>query len=197
MGKHGTEYARVEKDHYPSPDWVTEALAQYVELKGRRVWECACGDGRMAEALKRAGAHVYATDVADYGYPELDELLDFTLQQPKIAFVVPRIITNPPSGKRTGKLAVRFAETGLRHIGKRGLLALLLPADFHSAASRRHLFTDCEAFAAKIVLNQRIVWFDRTDGKKEAPRENHSWFVWQCPRQYDPPVLLYADPTAG
>jgi hypothetical protein len=56
VGKHGAEYARVERDFYPTPSWVVaDALAEHVELAGVRVWEPACGDGRMAEALRRAG----------------------------------------------------------------------------------------------------------------------------------------------
>ena len=69
MGKHETSFARVERDLYPTPSWViSEALAQHVDLAGMRVWECACGNGQMAEALKAAGASVFASDVKDYGY---------------------------------------------------------------------------------------------------------------------------------
>ena len=115
---------------------MTETLADYVELKGRRVWEPACGDGRMAEALKRAGAQVYASDIEDCGYAGLNERLDFTsLQRPKIALLEPRIITNPPyayPGERSHRLATGFIAAGLHHIrrGGRGLLALLLPIGF-------------------------------------------------------------------
>ena len=43
MGKHGTEYARVERDLYPTPHWVvTHGLAEHVELRGLTVWEPAC-----------------------------------------------------------------------------------------------------------------------------------------------------------
>jgi hypothetical protein len=51
MGKHETSYERMPRDFYPTPAWVTEALAEHVELAGKRILEPACGDGRMAEAL--------------------------------------------------------------------------------------------------------------------------------------------------
>ena len=53
MGKHGTGYARVGRDHYPTPYWVIAALAEWLELRGLTVWEPACGDGGMAAALRQ------------------------------------------------------------------------------------------------------------------------------------------------
>jgi len=68
MGKHGTEYARAERDLYPTPAWVIAALAEHVDLRGLTAWEPACGDGRMAEALRAAGcARVYTSDIVDRG----------------------------------------------------------------------------------------------------------------------------------
>ena len=47
-------------------------------------------------------------------------------------------------------------------------------------------------------MRKRIVWFERDDGIREAPKENHAWFVWQRSplrvRQW--PVTLYAPATA-
>jgi hypothetical protein len=119
---------------------------------------------------------------SDHGYP-LDDTCDFTtgMRPAKLAgIVISVIITNPPGGPRN-KTAEQFIAAGLRHLQQQGggLLALLLPIDFDSAGSRRQWFADCQEFAAKIVLTKRIVWFERTDGKREAPKENHAWFLWQ------------------
>jgi predicted RNA methylase len=99
MGKHGAEYARVERDLYPTPNWVIAALADHVELHGLTVWECACGDGCMAEALRLAGcARVYCTDIIDRGTGQ-DETLDFlSAQAPKLERPPDLICTNPPFG---------------------------------------------------------------------------------------------------
>ena len=68
MGKHETGYARVERDLYPTPHWVVSALAEHVDLRGLTVWEPACGDGRMAEALRLQGcARVYTSDIVNRG----------------------------------------------------------------------------------------------------------------------------------
>ena len=114
MGKHESGYPRVDKDFYPTPSWVTNALAEHVELAGLRVWEPACGTGQMADALRAAGARVHATDIEDRGYSGFDGVFDFTsMAEPNHKFDT--CITNPPYGER-GKLAKAFIEAGLRRI---------------------------------------------------------------------------------
>ncbi len=174
MGKHGA-MPRVDRDHYPTPRWPILALAEYVDLAGKVIWEPACGDGRMAEAFKALdAARVHASDIADYGYPESQQL-DFLT-----AIAAPPntnlIATNPAWGK--GQLARQFAEAGLRLLPDGGMLALLLSVDFDSGVTRRHLFADCSAFFGKIILLDRIVWFANPDPSKESPKENCAWYLW-------------------
>jgi hypothetical protein len=181
MGKHETGYARVERDLYPTPAWpVTDALATYIELRGTTVWEPACGDGRMVEALRAAGcAEVYATDVVDRGAHQ-HELFDFLARglPSRCPTSFNGVVTNPPFGPR-GTLGTAFIKAGLTRIkSSGGFLALLLPADFDSAKSRIPFFGKCPPFTAKVVLTRRIVWFERADGVREALKENSAWFVW-------------------
>jgi predicted RNA methylase len=191
MGKHETGFQRIDGDLYPTPAWVVEALAEHIDLIGKTIWECAAGRGHMVEALRAAGAaRVHATDVFNHGYP-LDEILDFVTASPKLPFDM--IVTNPPWGIG-GKLAVKFIESGLRHVAGGAALALLLSADFDSATLRPRLFRDCNQFLGKVVLTKRIVWFNRTDGVREAPKENAAWYLWEPTvlRTRQPPVVLYA-----
>jgi hypothetical protein len=178
MGKHENGYPRVPRDLYPTPPWVTEALAEHVALAGRSVWEIASGTDQMAATLRAAGAHVYCTDIENYGGQ--DEVFDFLSgRRPKLDRI-DCAVTNPPFGKG-GKLAEAFIKSRLRwlrSIGSGGLLALLLPVDFDSAITRHALFGRCPQFRGKIILLRRIVWFARTDGKREAPKEWHAWFIW-------------------
>jgi hypothetical protein len=191
VGKHETGFARIERDHYPTPSWVVEALAAHVDLAGLRIWECACGDGRMAEALKAAGASVYASDVETRDY-RLDAVLDFLAGQIPEGERFDGIITNPPFGKR-GKLAEQFIKRGLKQIADCPFMALLLPADFDSAKTRPPLFAGCPHFAGKIVLTKRIVWFTNPDPRRENPKENSAWFLWsRNVIRGRPPIVLYA-----
>lgn len=196
MGKHETSFARVQRDHYPTPSWViTEALAQHVDLAGMRTWECACGTGQMSEALKRAGASVYSSDVKDYGYVGLDAVLDFVAGQHPNMARFSAIVTNPPFGNR-GKLAERFIAVGLQQIAEYGFMALLLPVDFDLAKTRMYFFAGCPHFAGKIILTRRIVWFANSDLRRENPKENNAWFLWsRNVIRGRPPVVLYAPKT--
>jgi hypothetical protein len=196
MGKHETSYPRIDRDHYPTPAWVTSALAEHIDLRRRVIWECAAGNGQMAEALAAAGAaEVYCTDIARYGYP-LDETFDFlSAQNPKL----PRfdgIVTNPAYGNKNA-LSVAFTKLGLERIRPGGFLALLLMNDIDSGVTRTALFRDHPHFVAKIVLTKRVIWFKRSDGEREGPKENHAWFIWQRPLLHvrRPPLILYAPET--
>jgi hypothetical protein len=194
MGKHETGFARVDRDFYPTREpWVTEALLAHIDLRDLVVWEPAAGQGHMAEVLKTSGAErVFCTDIVDRSYP-LDALHDFTSnRRPDFASSVYAIITNPPGGPRN-TTAELFIERGLQHIWHGGLLALLLPTDFDSAGRRRQWFADCPWFCARIALTRRIVWFERQDGTREAPKENHCWCIWQrtALRTRPAPITLY------
>lgn len=193
MGKHETSYLRVDRDHYPTPAWPIAALAEHVDLAGHDIWECAARSGQMAEALKSVGvAHVYCTDIAEYGYP-LGALFDFVSPQCLDLPEPHDTISNPPFGLR-GRTARAFIEAGLRRMTRGGILAFLLPADFDSAKTRVRFFGDCPAFLAKIVLTKRIVWFERSDGIREAPKENSAWYLWSQPDalRIRRPIILYA-----
>jgi hypothetical protein len=192
VGKQEVGFARVEKDYYPTPSWVIEALAEHVELAGLRIWECACGDGRMAEALKKAGASsVYASDVEDRDYG-LDAVIDFVVVKIPENEHFDAIITNPPFGNR-GKLAEQFIRTGLQLITACPFMALLLPVDFDSAKTRMPLFGDCPHYAGKIVLTRRVVWFSNSDPQRENPKENSAWFLWsRNVIRGRLPIVLYA-----
>jgi hypothetical protein len=175
MGKHESGYGRIERDYYPTPPWVIEALTEHIDIKGLHILEPACGDGRMAEALKAAGAEVFATDIEDRGYEHLNALVDFRLSTQPFQFDdFDGLVTNPPLGHR-GRLGASFIEIGLKM--NLGFMAMLLPADFDSAKTRPSLFGRCSKFAGKIILTRRIKWFDMP-GKNKSPKENSAWFLW-------------------
>ena len=199
MGKHETGYTRIPRDLYPTPAWVIAALAEHIDFQNLTVWECACGDGRMSEALKLAGcSRVYSTDIFDYGYAGQDEIFDFLSGEPKLPGLPDGIVTNPPFGKR-GKLAEAFIEAGLRRIASHaGFLALLLPHEFDCAKSRPRFFGDCADFVGKITLRRRVKWFEHPDKRKREPKENSAWFLFARDplRVRHRPIILYS-PQCG
>ena len=84
MGKHGTEYARIERDLYPTaPSWPVAALAEHVELRGKNIWEMACGEGCMARSLRAEGARVFESEISTTGTVRTRCSISYLLGRPQ------------------------------------------------------------------------------------------------------------------
>jgi hypothetical protein len=173
MSQRDSGYERKERDLYETPTWVTWALLPHLPWRPKRIWEPACGGGKMGNALVMAQFEVVASDI-DHGVNFLNE---------SHAHSSDAIITNPP---------YRFAEKFVAHAinliaPDEGMVAMLLRVDFDSANTRRNLFKWQPAFAKKVVLTKRIRWFE---GSKGSPSFNHAWFIWDW-KHKGPPTLAY------
>jgi hypothetical protein len=128
---------------------------------------------RLVVALRAEGFSVTAT--AD----------DFLVRNALPHSRVEAAVTNPPFGS-SGRLACQFIAHTLELVP---IVAMLLRIDFDSGKTRTNLFRDCQAFAHKIVLLDRIVWFERKGAP--GPSENHAWFIWNAQHR-GPPTIGYA-----
>src|SRR6476659_6295078 len=162
MSQRESGYERIERDCYETPEWVTRALLPHL-VNIKSVWEPAAGSGKMARVLEAAGLQVHSTDIA--GEQSVDA-----------------IVTNPPYFSATP-----FIEHALRLTSGGGKVAMLLRTDFDHAKTRRHLFSNCPAFACKIVLTKRIRWIENSTG---SPSFNHAWYIWDH-KHVGEPTLEY------
>lgn len=178
MSQRNSGYKRKERDLYETPAWVTQCLLPHIPDYVRSVWEPAAGSGKMADVLKST-YDVFQSDI--YPAKNLEKVADFLLVR-KIIPACQAIITNPPYEN-----AKNFIEHAL-DIGKADgiFIAMLLRTDYDHAKTRHHLFPDCSAFAKKVVLTKRIVWFE--GGK--SPSFNHAWFCWDWSHS-GPPTISY------
>jgi hypothetical protein len=169
-------YVRKANDQYETPPWVTDAVVPYIGALALHVWEPAAGSGKMVEALRNAGFRVTATDIGTG--------VDFLESRALPSDAIQAIITNPPYCD-----AQAFIEHALVLTKPVcGVVAMLLRCDYDHARIRRHLFADCRAFATKLILTKRIVFFDRPDA---APSFNHAWNIWDW-QHVGKPVIEYA-----
>jgi hypothetical protein len=179
-----SEYKRTPLDTYVTPVWVVRALIEHLPRWPDLVLEPACGSAEiMVEALRDVlpFAEVIGTDITINAG-------DFLTISPPAN--VDAVVSNPPF-----KLLDRFIERALditRPMA--GQVAMLARATADSAHRRRQWF-EHPAFAKKIVLTERIVWFERTDGKVAAPSEDHAWYCWSW-RHVGPPTIAYAPDIA-
>ena len=197
MGKHENGFERVDRDLYPTPPWVIDALAEHVNLAGKIIWECACGTGMMAEALKANG--VARVSVRTSLTTAIPGSTDCSISSP----VSHQTIDGSTKSSRTRPTGCATSwrksssRVGPQRLPPGGFPCLLLPVDFDAAKSRRHLFGHSPQFVAKIILTRRIVWFERSDGTREAPKENHGWFLFQRPglNGHAPAILRPGSPN--
>ena len=137
MSQRESGYHRKLLDQYETPAWVTLALIPHLPECTGKVWEPACGRGKMVAALQQAGLDAVGTDIT--------QGVDFLGQAPETG--VTAIITNPPYA-----LARQLIERAL-HFDDPRIVAMLLRTDFDHAASRAHLFRDCAMFVKAIASN--------------------------------------------
>jgi hypothetical protein len=183
MRQRNLGYERQDKDFYPTPAWVTEALLRTVCLP-KRIWEPCCGDGAMARVLESHGHHVVATDLVDRGYGEGDR--DF-LMESRLPDGVTAVVTNPPYGKTLLPKIVDHALELTRPVG--GMVALLVNVQWQTAAENSKRLR-IPVFDASVILTDRIRFIPDTD---ERPGEDHCWLVWDHSRTPGPARLLFAD----
>lgn len=176
MSQRISGYKRKPNDAYYTPHWVTQALLPHIKvMEGSIAYDPACGTGMIVAAINkaRAGFKCIGTDMDNDG----DDFLQSKKAPPKVR----AIITNPPY--RQAEAFIRHAIELMRPV--RGLVAMLLRADYDHAATRRDLFN--HPFSKRVVLTKRIRWFAETTG---SPSFNHMWLVWNW-RHRGPPTIAY------
>lgn len=174
-------YERREGDFYATPPENVDCLAHFIDLRGRVVWEPACGEGHISKRIARFCAGVFSTDLYDRGYGKAP--VDFLAQQKLPGNDQHRancIITNPPFGD----VAEQFVAAALELTKPvDGLVAMFLRNEWDMACGRDHLFEDHPAYMLKIAVTKRPRWIE---GSKGSPRHNYAWYVWDWNYAQDP-----------
>jgi hypothetical protein len=172
--RNGAKNIREENDFYAThPQAVRQFLRQLLIDKvylSPWIWECACGEGHMAEVFRECGHTVYATDLIDrgYGIPNVDFLT--TCDYPNGY----DIFTNPPF-----KLAEEFAYRGNQILQKGNRLGLFVKIQFLESKARKKLF---EQYPPKYIY----VYSERQQCSMNGDFENlkaktqcYCWVIWE------------------
>lgn len=155
-----TAYKRNESDFYPTPPEATIALLDFLKIpKDKKIWEPACGENHMVNAIKEYGYDVVGTDIqtgTDFLTADIPDGIDW-------------IITNPPFS-----VSESFIE---RCIWSKKPFALLLKAQYWHAKRRVNLFRE---HPPKYILP--LSWRpDFMMGKRGcgSPLLDVMWCVWE------------------
>jgi hypothetical protein len=171
MSKRHSGYQRQRDDVNETPFWVTRVVLPYLQQHCLHVWDPANGPAsKIAQVLSGEGFDVIATSD------------DFLARTSLPHANIDSICTDPPYGRDGGRLACRFIEHALELVP---VVVMLLRIDFDSGKTRTYLFLDCGSFAHKIVLLDRIVWFEREGAD---PSGNHAWYIWNSKHNGSPSI---------
>lgn len=122
---------REKNDYYATEPKAAELLCD-LETFSKNIWECACGEGHMAEVFKTRGYNVIASDLIERGYGTSG--VDF------LKWDMPfdgDIITNPPY-----KYAKEFVEHALSLIPDGRKVAMFLKVQFLEGKARKKMFEE-------------------------------------------------------
>lgn len=151
-------------DFFPTPAWATHALIENEPFDGE-IWECACGNGAMAEVLGKRGNPVVSSDLFDRGYGDAGE--DFLISGRRSD----NIVTNPPYNSAEG-----FVQAGLQKSQRK--LALLLRLAFLEGGNRQRTIFNKSPPARVWVFSERITFYPLNAERKGSGTTAYAWFVW-------------------
>jgi hypothetical protein len=173
MAQRTSGYARQRDDEYETPTWVTQVVVPYLRKRCSKVWDPANGPAsKIASVLRDEGISAATSNDSFLARTSLPDIH------------IGGICTNPPFGVG-GRLGCQFIAHALELVP---VVAMLLRVDFDSGKTRTPLFRDCPTFVGKIILLDRIVWFEPPIA---SPSENFAWFLWNRTHQ-GPPTISYA-----
>ena len=156
-------------DYYATEPKALELLCD-LETFSQTIWECACGEGHLADVLVNRGYKVISSDLIDrgYGYGNVD-FLQSTKQFDG------DIITNPPY-----KYAQEFVEHALDIVTEGHKVVMFLKVQFLEGKARRKMF---DKYPPKkiYVSSSRLRCAMNGDFEKYAKSNavSYAWFIWE------------------
>lgn len=166
-----TDKERDENDYYATEPKAAELLLG-VESFSRTIWECACGEGHLAEVFRKHGYCVKATDLIDRGYG----LGGVNFLRENVIFHGD-IITNPPY-----RYAKEFVEHALETVADGFKVAMFLRLQFLEGKTRKALF---QKYPPKRVYVSSGRLLCAKNGEFEKMKAGggsavaYAWFVWE------------------
>ena len=161
---------REENDFYATDPKALELFLDQTEIKLTNVWECACGEGHLAEVLKKRNLLRKASDLINRGYGETG--INFLNYSNKWNG---DILTNPPFGE-----ALRFCQHALYCIEDGSKVIMLMRIQFLEGQKRKS-FLQSNPPKFVYVSSSRLLLAKNADFVRyNTPSANcYAWYVWE------------------
>lgn len=163
---------REENDYYATEPIAAKLLLE-VEPVLDNIWECACGEGHLAEVFNELKILKRTSDLIDRGYNTFFKQLDF-LSISECDNWNGDIVTNPPY-----KFAKEFVEKALSIVCNGRKVCMFLKLTFLEGKARKELF---KQYPPKVIYvsSSRLICARNGDFKKYTNRAvAYAWFVWE------------------
>ncbi len=157
---------RHSDDYYATEPRAIEELLEREVFNN--VWECACGEGHLAEVLKQKGLLGKATDVVDRGYGNQQ---DFLLGDDPHSG---DIITNPPY-----RFAEQFIRQSLKNINDGNKVAMFLPIRYLEGKSRKTMFQEIPPIRVYVFSYRVKCAINGEFEKMKGSAVSYAWYVWE------------------
>lgn len=165
-------WERKPADLYPTPVEATESLVEALKAMKRadgtpikRIWEPACGDGRISRVLEHHGFEVISTDLREYpGWGTGG--IDFILDSPDIG-EIDAIVTNPPFVQ--AEAFIRKALTVTPNV------VMLLKQTYWNTKGRIALWKE-HTPSIELKLTWRLAFLRKERGN--SPLMDCMWAIW-------------------
>ena len=163
----------LEAEYVQTDQWAIEAILR-VEILTPLVWDPCCGDGRMAEACKRLGYGVFASDLYDWGYG--DTGINFLQEERWFRQQVQdnTVFMNPPFS-----LACDFVDRA-RDLGARKIVCFQRSV-WRESKDRRAWWDKNPPNRIYQCGNRAVCWYGTIplEERKGGANQPHSWYVWE------------------
>ena len=169
-----TDKERQSEDYYATEPKAVELLLDLEDFSQLYVWECACGQGHLSEAMEQKGIKVNSSDLVLRGYDKA-YMYDFLSEDNKEW--KGHIITNPPY-----KFAKEFVYKALSIVPNGCKVAMFLKVQFLEGKARKKLF---EIYPPKTVYISSSRLLCAKNGEFEqmiaggGSAVAYAWFVWE------------------
>lgn len=181
LGRHEDYSEKNGLDFYPTPAPFTNVLFDFYD-NGRikdSIWEPACGNGAMSEAMIARGHSVRSSDLMDHGYG----LSPVDFLKSAVPHGTKSIVTNGPF-----KLADQFVFRAWAAMDNTEVdfFALLLAAHWFGSDDRyQNIFSKRPPQQLIIIANRMIGKYKGEHYNKKgklvthySSNFNHCWFIW-------------------
>ena len=161
-----SEGERAENDYYATDPVAATLLIQEENLSC--VWECACGDGALAEVFDSIRVLNRATDLIDRGYGKGG--IDFSQEH---GTYDGDIVTNPPY-----KHAEDFIRKAYELIPDGRKVCMFLKLTFLESKARKKLFKEIP-LKTLYVSSSRIKCYKNNNRSYGSSAIAYGWYVWE------------------